>query len=159
MLGATSIALSGLGHLTGGGHFDPVLIALLTAGAALASYGWLRRERGLLAVVGAVLAIQIVSHVVMSVGHAVMPSPAMVLTHLGSAVLLAVFLRTGEARIFAAARRRYLYFLVALRLAAAGRSAGPVPHRPAAPTVRELVSLWLPRAAGERGPPVSCCQH
>lgn len=120
VLGGSAVALSAGGHLAGGGHAEPVLLALLTGVAALGAYGWLRKERGLFALLLAVAIVQVGAHVVLTAGHAHAGSTAMTLAHLGAALLLAVLLRHGESRIFAAARRRYLQWLVAVRSALAG---------------------------------------
>ncbi len=114
------MALSAGGHVVGGGHTEPVLLGLLTVMTVLAAYGWLRSERGVLAILAAVAVVQVGAHVVLSAGHAHAGSTAMTLAHLGTGLLLAVLLRHGESRIFAAARRRYLRWLVAVRLALAG---------------------------------------
>jgi hypothetical protein len=76
--------------------------------------------------------------------------------HAVAAVMLAVFLRLGEARLHAAARRRLLRWVVALRLALAGRP-GVLPRtRPVWFTV-VLQSMWVPCVPEGRGPPAFSC--
>ena len=124
-LGAASSGLALAGHLSGGGHAEPVSAALLAAGACLAAYGWLARERGLTAILTAVVAVQAGGHLLFSVGHPHAADSRILLGHLVSAVVLAAFLRWGEARVFAAARRRYLQWAVAVRCAMAGLPGAP----------------------------------
>lgn len=156
-LAGTSVLLATAGHTLAGGHVDPILTLLLTGTAALAAYGWLRRERGLAAIICAVVAVQVTCHAVLSVGHTGAHNPAMLLTHAGAAILLAVFLRTGEARVYAAARRRYLQWVVAVRSALAGVRV-PV-ARPAAVTATavSLRDVWTPGVVAGRGPPARAC--
>lgn len=153
ILAGTSVGLAATGHVVAGGHIDPILTLLLTATVALGAYGWLRRERGLAAIIGAVVAVQAACHVVLSVGHAGAHHPSMLLSHAGAAILLALFLRSGEARIFAAARRRFLQWLVAVRSALAGVRvlvAQPVTIWPSAQILRDV---WTPGSVAVRGPP------
>jgi hypothetical protein len=153
VLGGSSTALSVGGHLLGGGHVEPVLVALLTALAAGVGYAWLRRERGLIPLVGAVIASQVLTHVALSAGHP--HGASMVMAHAAAAVALACFLRWGEARVFAAARRRYLRWLVALRLAQAGRIAVR-PWNPGVPATSAVGGQsWIHRAVQGRAPPVA----
>ena len=126
MLGAASSGLALAGHMSGGGHVEPVSAALLVAGVSLGTYGWLQRERGIAAILAAVIAVQAGGHLLFSVGHAHAADSRMVLGHLVASVVLAAFLRWGEARVFAAARRRYLQWAVAVRCAMAGLPGAPV---------------------------------
>ena len=146
------MGLATAGHLAGGGHLEPVFAALLVAAAVLAGHGWLRRERGLLAITTAVLTVQVVVHFGLTVGHDHSASTTMLAAHAGMALLLAAFLRFGEARLHAAARRRYARWLVAVRLLIAD-----LPHtlpntRTFHPTAR-LHTLWTPTPGPMRGPP------
>ena len=120
MLAVSSVGLAAGGHLLGGGHVEPLFLLLLLAAATLTGHTWLSKERGMLAIAGAVVTVQIGVHLGLTLGHAHALSTSMVLAHAGAALLLAVFLRTGEARIYAAARRRLLNLLVAMRLLTAG---------------------------------------
>jgi hypothetical protein len=155
VLGGSSVGLATVGHLVGGGHLEPAFLGLLTAAMALASYGWLRRERGLLAITAAVAGIQVVSHAAFSVGHVHPMSAAMVAGHATAAVVLAVFLRWGEARTFAVARRRYLQWATAVRCALAGLSPMPQWRRSYAGVVHVARSGAIHRTLNGRDPPVA----
>lgn len=134
---------------------EPVLVALLVALAGLAAYGWLRTERGLPAIITAVIAVQAATHVILGAGHTHSSSTAMLAGHLVAGLLLAVLLRTGESRIFAAARRRYLQWQIAVRSALAGLAA-PRPQQPRliASTATTLTS-WFHTGVQGRGPPAA----
>lgn len=156
-LGLTSVGLAVAGHGIGGGELEPALIALLFAASVLGAYGWLRTERSLVPIIAWVLAVQVLVHLTLAAGHAHQQSISMLVAHAISAVVLAGFLRFGEARVFAVARRRYLRWVIAVRMALAGGK--PVPKRPATWSVRRFAvlpaGLWTTRA--ERGPPVMAC--
>ncbi|MCU0279147.1 MAG: hypothetical protein MUE31_09675 [Candidatus Nanopelagicales bacterium] len=156
-LGFTSAALAVAGHGIGGGNLEPALIALAFAASVLGAYGWLRTERTLLPIVAWVLTVQVLMHVTLAAGHAHQQSSAMLVAHAASALVLAGFLRFGEARVFAVARRRYLRWVIAVRMALAGRK--PVARRPLPWSVRRVAALagglWMVPA--ERGPPVVAC--
>lgn len=128
-------------------------MALLAAGACAASYGWLRKERGLVAIWAAVVAVQAAGHLLASVGHAHAPDARMLTGHLVAAAVLAGFLRWGEARVFAAARGRYLAWSVAVRSALAGLPVPPA-WRPVpvaiSPAPHGRTLSWTVRG---RGPP------
>lgn len=155
MLAVSSVGLAAGGHLLGGGHVEPLFLLLLLAAATLTGHTWLSKERGMLAIAGAVVTVQVGVHLGLTLGHDHALSAAMVLTHAGAALLLAVFLRTGEARIYAAARRRLLNLLVAMRLLTAGlpqylpmslaRWEGPCCS----------LTPWTPAPGQRRGPPVA----
>lgn len=153
MLAVSSVGLAAGGHLVGGGQVEPVFLGLLVAAATVAAHAWLSRERGLLAIAATVIGLQVGVHLGLTVGHAHSVGPAMILTHAAAALLLAVLLRAGEARIYAAARRRVLRLLVALRVMAAG-----LPRPLATSEVRwevacNLPSVWTPAPGLRRGPP------
>lgn len=147
------MVLAASGHILAGGHTDPVLMLLLTAGTALAAYGWLGRERGLPAIAAAVVIVQAGCHLVLLTGHNGAYGMPMLATHAGAALLLAVFLRCGEARIYAAARRRYLHWLIAVRVALAGLRPTPVRTVVIAAEPAVLESLWFSGGVNGRGPP------
>ena len=151
------MGLATAGHLVGGGHLEPAFLGLLTAAMALASYGWLRRERGLLAITGAVAGMQVLSHVAFSVGHTHPVSTSMLAGHAVAAVVLAAFLRWGEARTFAMARRRYLQWATAVRCALAGLSPMPQWRTRYAGVVHMVRSGVVHRELNGRGPPVAAC--
>ena len=156
-LGGTAVSLAVLGHVTGGGVVEPISILLMVAAASVAAYAWLRSERGLIAITGAVVIVQVVGHVLLSLGHQGPSAPGMTLAHAGAAILLAFFLRWGEARIFAAARRSCLRLLIAARLRVAGTPNLP-PNRATIGTVfRRGHSVWLGTGTGRRGPPAAAC--
>ena len=62
------------------------------ATATVASYHWTKRERNLLTIVAAVLAVQAVVHVTLGHAHS---GRSMLGAHVASALLLALFLRVG----------------------------------------------------------------
>ncbi len=128
-------------------------MGLLAAGASVAAYGWLSRERGILAIWTAVVAVQAAGHLLASVGHAHAVDARMLSGHLVAAAVLAVFLRWGEARVFAAARRRYLQWSVAVRSALAGLP--ELPARRPAPAWASPASPGgaVPGTVRGRGPP------
>lgn len=152
-LGVASAGLAAAGHIAGGGHLEPASMALLAAGASVAGYGWLSRERGLVAIWTAVVAVQGAGHVLAGVGHTHAMDARMLMGHLVAAAVLAGFLRWGEARVFAAARRRYLEWSVAVRSALAGLPELPA-WRPApvaaSPVAHGRTPSWTVRG---RGPP------
>ncbi len=131
-------------------------MGLLVIAAVLAARTWLSKERGLLAITAAVVIVQGAAHLGLSVGHPHPMSAAMVLTHAGAAVLLGVFLRLGEARVYAAARRRLLWLLVAMRLLAAGLPPRLAVTPAVVPAGDPLTSVWIPAPDHRRGPPVAC---
>lgn len=132
-----------------------MFLLLLLAAATVAAYHWTQRERGLLAISAAVLAVQGSVHLTLGLGHA-HGGGGMLGAHLAAALLLGLFLRFGEARLHAAARRRYLQWLVALRLTAAGEPARPVRQRPIW-AIAALRDVWTPGGVTGRGPPVAAC--
>lgn len=157
VLGGSSVVLATAGHIVGGGHLEPVLVGLLFGVTGLSAFGWLRRERGLLAITGAVAVLQILAHLAFSVGHPHGLSPSMLAGHAAAALLLAVFLRSGEARAYAVARRRYLQWATAVRCAIAGLSPTPRWHMNLVPGEAVAVSTWIHRVGSGRGPPVAAC--
>jgi hypothetical protein len=155
VLGGSAVGLSAGGHVIGGGHAEPVLIILLMVVAVLAAYGWLRSERSLLAILAAVAVVQVGAHVVLSAGHAQAGSTAMTVAHFGAGIVLAVLLRNGESRIFAAARRRFLQWLITVRTALAGLPA----RRPVGAGIAVLaggaLATGIHSDAQGRAPPVA----
>lgn len=154
LLGGSSVALAAGGHLVGGGHAEPVLMAMLVVATSLAAFGWVRRERGLIAITGVVIAVQVFAHLVLSIGHTHAAPDSMLVAHAASAVALACFLRWGESRIFSTARRRYLRWLVAVRCAVAGSVRTPASSRLVVATDLVAFSSWIHRVGAGRGPPV-----
>ena len=150
-LAGSSVGLAAGAHFLAGGHADPVFLALLLATATVASYHWTKRERNLLTIVAAVLAVQAVVHVTLGHAHS---GRSMLGAHVAAALLLALFLRIGEARLHAAARRRYLRWIVALRLALAGTLERPAVTRGLLGEISQLRDVWIDGTAAGRGPPV-----
>lgn len=150
MLAGSSVGLAAGAHFLAGGHADPVFLALLLATATVGSYHWTKRERGLLTIAAAVLAVQAVVHLTLGHSHS---GSRMLAAHAVAAVLLALFLRTGEARLHAVARRRYLQWVVALRLALAEAPARPVVTRRLFEVVQTARDVWIDGTAPGRGPP------
>lgn len=155
ILGGSSVGLAAAGHLGGGGHAEPVLLAMLVATTSLAASGWVRRERGLIAITGAVVGVQVLAHLALSIGHTHSPADSMLLAHAASALALAAFLRWGESRIFATTRRRYLQWLVTVRCAVAGLRPLPAWSPLAVEADIVTVSAWIHRVGAGRGPPVT----
>ncbi len=155
LLGSSAVGLAVAGHVVGGGHVEPVFAALLLCAVSLGSYGWLKRERGLLTITTVVVALQLLAHVAISAGHPHPVSGAMVAGHAAAAVVLAGFLRWGESRVYAAARGRYLQWLIAVRCALAGVPRPPVWRRPVVAQAPVLVENWIHSVWRGRGPPVT----
>ena len=155
VLGSSAVGLAVGGHLLGGGHVEPVFAALLLCAVSLGSYGWLKRERGLVAITSAVGALQLLTHLAFSAGHAHAVDGVMVGGHAAAAVLLAGFLRWGESRVYSASRRRYLEWLTAVRCAFSGVSAAPARRRPVVVAAPVLCENWIRSAWRGRGPPVA----
>jgi hypothetical protein len=157
-LAGSSVGLAGTGHAFGGGHVDVVFLALVVTATTVGAYHWVARERGLPAIVAVVVLLQVCLHALFGVGHAEGAAPvSMVVAHAVAAILLAVFLRWGEARLHAAARRRYLQWAVAVRLALAGRPR-PLPLRPRITwPARTLRTVWTSGTPAGRGPPAAAC--
>jgi hypothetical protein len=143
------------GHVVGGGHLEPVLVLLLLAGVGLGAFGWLRRERGLLTILVAVVLVQVLAHATFTVGHAHAVELPMLAGHAAAAVMLAGFLRLGEARAYAIARGRYLRWATAVRCAVAGIPAVAVLVRRLPMYTQTSLSSWIHRVSGGRGPPVT----
>ncbi len=130
---------------------------LLLATSVLAAYGWSSAERSLLPIIAWVLAVQVLVHMVFAAGHAHQQSTAMLGAHALSALLLAAFLRFGEARVFAAARRRYLRWVIAVRTALVGLSPVPMRSNSWAVATAHVLTGVTHRAHAQRGPPVVAC--
>ena len=81
--------------------------------------------------------------------------PAMLAGHLLAGLVLAVVLRTGEARIFAAARRRYLQWQIAVRSAVAGLGAPHLPRPRVITGAAPVLTSWLHCDVQGRGPPAA----
>jgi hypothetical protein len=107
-----TVALAVGGHLAGGGRApSAVVLAALLAGSAVAASGMAGREQTLPHLTIAVLAIQVGIHAVlmsptsnMAQHGGAMPSDAMVAWHALAALLLAWWLRRGEAAAWRLAR-------------------------------------------------------
>ncbi len=115
--------------------------------------GWWT-ERGLIAIVAAVTVVQGAAHVILGAGHTHGSSSAMLAGH----VVAGLARRSscaGESRIFAAARRRYLQWQIAVRCALAGLGV-PRPQQPRliAGTATMLTS-WFDTDVRGRAPPVA----
>lgn len=157
VLATSSVGLAVSGHLIGGGHADPAFLMLLVAAAMVGGHHWLRRERGPLAILAAVVLVQVAAHLVLSTGHDHRTGSAMLLGHAVAALALAAFLRMGEARLHAAARGRYARWLVALRLAMAGPGSRPGFPRLTEWTPLALAAVWTSWVPAGRGPPGQLC--
>ena len=162
MLTCAAVAVGAAAHLLGGGAVDPT--ALAAAFPLLLGLSWplTGRERGWLPIAGAQLAGQQVVHTLLSrAGDAVepgLPVDVFLYGHVLAAVLVAVWLRRGEQRTWAAARR-------ATRMVAAWWARlvvllghGELPYPVAAPIVVSPVPVpgrpLLRHAVVRRGPPL-----
>ena len=162
VLTCVAVAVGAAAHLLGRGAVDP--IALAAAFPLLLGLLWplTDRERGWLPIAGAQLAGQQVVHTLLSrAGDAVdpgLPVDVFLYGHVLAAVLVAVWLRRGEQRTWAAARR-------AARLVAAWWARlvvllghGELPYPVTAPNAASPVPLpgrpLLRHAVVRRGPPV-----
>jgi hypothetical protein len=161
VLSGAAVAVGAGAHVLGGAAVDP--IALAAAFPVLLGLSWplTRRERGWLPVAGAQLAGQQVVHTLLSrAGDAIepgLPVDLFLYGHVAAALLVAVWLRRGERRTWAAARRaaetvarwwaRVFVLLV--------RVTRPRPVQPVTPP-EPLVprSPLLRHAVVRRGPPV-----
>ena len=160
-LSAAAVAVGAGAHMLGDADVDPV--ALVAAVPLLLGLSWplTDRERGWLPIAGAQLAGQQVVHTLLSrAGDAVepgLPVDLFLYGHVTAALLVAVWLRRGERRTWAAARRaaqmvaRWWAKLLILLV----RDTPPRPTQPVAPT-EPLVprSPLLRHAVVRRGPPV-----
>ncbi|MFI6922744.1 hypothetical protein ACIBIZ_22575 [Nonomuraea spiralis] len=168
----TCAALAALGHVAGGGCFDPkALLAgfLLVLAPALALTG---RERTLAAIVPATGASQVVLHVLLSVGgdhpepppaaelghlhDAGAPGLGMLLVHAASVLLTSVWLRWVESGLCALVRELagwVLRPLLVLFLAVAGFAAPPRAPVAGREDVTARVRLFLRHVLVLRGPP------
>jgi hypothetical protein len=161
VLTGAAVAVGAGAHLLGGADVDPV--ALTMAVPLLLGLSWplTDRERGWLPIAGAQLAGQQVVHTLLSrAGEAVepgLPIDAFLYGHVAAAALVAVWLRRGERRTWAAARRaaRLVAMWWARLLVLLTCPAPPRPARPLAPPV-PLVrrSPLLRHAVVRRGPPL-----
>jgi hypothetical protein len=108
-LTGAAVSVGAGAHLLGGAAVDP--IALVAAVPVLLGLSWplTDRERGWLPIAGAQLAGQQVVHTLLSrAGDAVdagLPVDVFLYGHVAAAMLVAVWLRRGERRAWAAARR------------------------------------------------------
>jgi Na+-translocating ferredoxin:NAD+ oxidoreductase RnfD subunit len=109
VLTGAAVAVGAAAHLLGGAAVDP--LALAAAFPVLLGLSWplTDRERGWLPIAGAQLAGQQVVHTLLNrAGDAVapgLPVDVFLYGHVLAAVLMAVWLRRGEQRTWAAARR------------------------------------------------------
>ena len=102
-----------------------------------------------------VTVVQAATHVILGAGHTHSSSSAMLAGHLLAGLVLAVVLRTGEARIFAAARRRYLQWQIAVRSAVAGLGAPHLPRPRVITGAAPVLTSWLHCDVQGRGPPAA----
>lgn len=117
-------------------------------GAALAE-----KTKGPLGVLSVLAAAQVGMHVVLSgpMGHELVPSAGMVLTHAAATSVTAFLLAHAEAMLLAAASSLLLLLPVVWRPAPVPAGVVGVPVGPAADM--PLLSVLLRRVHGRRGPP------
>lgn len=161
-LSAAALTVGAVAHLLGGASVEPV--ALVVAFPVLLGLSWplTDRERGWLPIAGAQLAGQQVVHTLLErLGDAVepgLPVDVFLYGHVAAAALVAVWLRRGERRTWAAARRaarlvaRWWARLAVLLTVDAPPPAPPV-ERPTHETPPR--SPLLRHAVVRRGPPVT----
>ena len=160
VLSTAAVAVGAGAHMLGGADVDPV--ALVAAVPVLLGLSWplTDRERGWLPIAGAQLAGQQVVHTLLSrAGDAVepgLPVDLFLFGHVAAALLVAVWLRRGERRTWAAARRAaqmvvrwWARLLVLLRTSEPPQAVPVAPPQPLVPR-----SPLLRHAVVRRGPPV-----
>ncbi|MGE3287136.1 MAG: hypothetical protein AB7J32_13680 [Pseudonocardia sp.] len=154
---ATVLGLAG--HLAAGGAFS--LVGTLLAFAAVLAPSWLLagRERGWTAIAVVQVVAQQVIHPLLAGATsepAALPHDVMFFLHVLGALAMAAWLRLGERRAWAAARRlaaRILRWAVRF-LAGAARPAGPAVRPHPADAVALPVAALLRHAVVRRGPPL-----
>ena len=162
MLTCAAVAVGAAAHLVGGGAVDP--IALAAAFPLLLGLSWplTGRERGWLPIAGAQLAGQQVVHTLLSrAGQAVesgLPVDVFLYGHVLAAVLVAAWLRRGEQRTWAAARRAAWMVAAWWARLAVLLGHGELPYPVTAPILTSPVALpghpLLRHAVVRRGPPL-----
>jgi hypothetical protein len=164
VLACTAVAVGVGAHLAGGGTVG--LGGVTAAFPVLLGLAWslADRERGWLAIAGAQLAGQQVMHSVLEWGDrhpgatGGLPADAFLYAHVVGAAAMAVWLRCGERRAWAAARRAAraviarLWFLVGLL--GDGAPAYPEPPTPRSLPLPTYTGTLLRHAVVRRGPPV-----
>jgi hypothetical protein len=154
---ATVLGLTG--HIAAGGAFT--LTGTLLAFAAVLAPSWLLagRERGWTFIAAVqVVAQQVIHPLLTGVAPepAALPHDVMFFLHVLGALAMAAWLRLGERRAWAAARRlaaRILHWAIRF-LAGAARPAGPVVRPRQSGTVALPVAVLLRHAVVRRGPPL-----
>jgi hypothetical protein len=164
VLTCTAVAVAVGAHVAGGGAVDvggiaaafPVLLGLV--------WSLTDRERGWLPIAGAQLAGQQVVHSILewgshpAAGADALPADMVFYAHIAAAALLAAWLRCGERRVWAAARRaiRAVAAHVRFLLGLLGYRApeDPRPSRPRSTTLPAYARTLLRHAVIRRGPPV-----
>jgi hypothetical protein len=162
VLTCAAVAVGAGAHLLGGAAVDP--IALAAAFPLLLGLSWplTDRERGWLPIAGAQLAGQQVVHTLLSrAGDAVepgLPVDVFLYGHVLAAVLVAVWLRRGEQRTWAAARRAARMVVVWWTRLLVLLGHGEPPHPVTTPIFASPVPVpgrpLLRHAVVRRGPPV-----
>jgi hypothetical protein len=164
VLTCTAVAVAVGAHVAGGGAVDvggiaaafPVLLGLV--------WSLTDRERGWLPIAGAQLAGQQAVHSILewgthpAAGSGALPADLVFYAHIAAAALLAAWLRCGERRVWAAARRAiqavaaHVQFLIGLL--GYRPPADPRPSRPRSTTLPAYARTLLRHAVVRRGPPV-----
>lgn len=157
---AAAVVLGLAGHLAAGGAFT--LAGTLLAFAAVLAPSWLLagRERGWILIAAVQVGAQQVIHPLLAgvaPEPAALPHDVMFFLHVLGALAMATWLRLGERRAWAAARRlaaRIVTWAVRF-LAGAARPAGPVVRRrPSRGVVALPAAVLLRHAVVRRGPPL-----
>lgn len=158
---AAAVALGLAGHLLAGGA--PTLSGSVLAFLAVLVPSWMlaRRERGWTVIAGVQVGAQQVIHPLL-VAASGMPEPGalphdlMFFLHVAGALVMAMWLRLGERRMWATARR----FAAHLALWASRLVRGPLPADEPASRPRPVTHVPLPspvplcHAVSRRGPPL-----
>ena len=164
---AAAVTTSG-GHLIGTGALPPLpgLLAALAL-AAIASWWLTRDERGWERLAAAQLAAQLGGHALFvataadpaaHAGHGALGPELALLAHALGAAVAGAWLRCGERRAVAAARRvaAALRRLVTRLLARWRTARRPAPPRPVAAPTRVRIAPLLRHSIVHRGPPAVC---
>lgn len=154
---AVAVGVAVVAHGLGHGGVDAGAAAWVFAGLVGPSWWLARRERSWGALALTQLAGQQFAHVVLgaaTVGGAhLLPMDLMLYAHLAAAALTGAWLRVGERRAWAAARRLGQVLLPVLDACPLTRPPGPAPLA-VAPVAARPRTLLLRHTHARRGPPV-----
>lgn len=161
VLTGAALAVGAAAHLLGGTSVDPAALALAFPVLLGLSWPLTHRERGWLPIAGAQLAGQQVVHTLLDrAGDATapgLPVDLLLYGHVAAAALVAVWLRRGEQRTWAAARRaarRVALWWARLLVLLTVEAPPPLPLAARPAPEQAPRSPLLRHAVVRRGPPV-----